>query len=86
MELARKTEHPVVDDILEEMRPLIEDLSKKIAENVDETQGKASFSIKCELGHNKDDDLMFLISGKTTLSTVPIAKHAAIKEKQLSLW
>lgn len=79
-------QHPVVDDILKEFRPLVLDLSSKIADNVSVTGGKATFTIKCELGYDKERDLIFDISGKTTLNTVPIRKNAAIRDKQLSLF
>ena len=51
------TELTTQDQVLKDIGVLIKDLVKKITENVEETGEKASFTVKCELGHDKEGNL-----------------------------
>ena len=80
------TEITVKDQVLRDIGELIEDLINKIAENVDETQESASFTIKCVLDTDKEGNHTFEVSGKTSLNTPKITRGAQIIDRQLSLY
>ena len=80
------TEITIKDQVLKDIGELIEDLINKVTHNVDETQEKASFVIKCELSTDKEGQHFFEISGKTLLNTTKITRGAKIIDHQLSLF
>ncbi|MDY6862806.1 MAG: hypothetical protein SV062_07430 [Thermodesulfobacteriota bacterium] len=73
----RTTELRTKEQILKDIGSLIEDMVEKIANNVDLTGEKASFSIKCELIPENEGQI-FEISGKTNLKTPKIIRSAQI--------
>ena len=80
------SELTVKDQVLRDIGGIIEDCLEKIAENVDKTGEKASFTVKCELTTDKEGDHFFNISGKTSLATPVITRGATIRGQQLTLF
>ena len=72
--------------VMEDIGDLIESLINAVTENVDETQEKASFTIKCELSTDKEGNHFFEIGGKTALNTPKIIRKAKIQNRQLALF
>ena len=52
------------------------ELVPKIIENVGRTGEKSSFSIRCEAGYNKDEELVVKVSGGCSLPIEPAAPRS----------
>ncbi len=62
------------------------ELVPKIIENVARTQNKSSFSIRCEAGFNKDEELVVKVSGGCSLPTENREMKGEILDERLHLW
>ena len=62
------------------------ELVPKIIENVARTGEKSSFSIRCEAGYNKDEELVVKVSGGCSLPIEPKEEKGEILEGKLRLW
>lgn len=74
--------HKVLEMIYETANELV----PKIIENVSRTMNKSSFSIRCEAGYNKDDELIVKVSGGCSLPTETKEMEGEILEGKLRLW
>ena len=62
------------------------ELVPKIIENVARTGEKSSFSVRCEAGYNKDEELVVKVSGGCSLPIEPKEEKGEILEGKLRLW
>jgi hypothetical protein len=74
--------HKVLEMIFETSSELV----PKIIENVARTMNKSSFTIRCEAGYNKDEELIVKVSGGCSLPTETKEMEGEILEGKLRLW
>jgi len=74
--------HKVLEMIFETANELV----PKIIENVSRTMNKSSFTIRCEAGYNKDEELVVKVSGGCSLPTETKEMEGEILEGKLRLW
>jgi hypothetical protein len=74
--------HKVFEMIYETANELV----PKIIENVFRTREKSSFTIRCEAGYNKDEELVVKVSGGCSLPIEPREEKGEILEGKLRLW
>ncbi len=74
------------EKVLEMIYETANELVPKIIENVARTMNKSSFSIRCEAGYNKDDELVVKVSGGCSLPTETKEMEGEILEGKLRLW
>jgi hypothetical protein len=62
------------------------ELVPKIIENVARTGEKSNFTIRCEAGYNKDEELVVKVSGGCSLPIEAREEKGEILEGKLKLW
>jgi len=72
--------------VLEMIYETANELVPKIIENVARTMEKSSFSIRCEAGYNKDEELVVKVSGGCSLPIEPNEVKGEILEGKLHIW
>lgn len=72
-----------VEKVLDMIQETAGELIVKIVENVGRT---TSFTIRCEAGYNKDDELVVKVSGSATIPTETKEMEGEILEGKLRLW
>ncbi len=84
--LKKTQEEGDTEKVLEMIYETANELVPKIIENVARTMNKSSFSIRCEAGYNKDDELVVKVSGGCSLPTETKEMEGEILEGKLRLW
>lgn len=86
IKLKKNQEEGDTEKVLEMIYETANELVPKIIENVARTMNKSSFSIRCEAGYNKDDELVVKVSGGCSLPTETKEMEGEILEGKLRLW
>lgn len=86
VKLKKNQEEGDTEKVLEMIYETANELVPKIIENVARTMNKSSFSIRCEAGYNKDDELVVKVSGGCSLPTETKEMEGEILEGKLRLW
>lgn len=74
------------EKVLEMVYTTAVELVPRIVENVSQTLNKSSFTIRCEAGYNKDDELVVRVAGTCTLAAKTKEVHGEILDGKLRLF
>ena len=75
-----------VGKVLEMVFETAAECAPQIIGNVARTMNKSSFTIKCEVGYNKSDEIVVKVFGSVSLPTETKEMEGEILEGKLRLW